>query len=506
MSKVLSWSASLLLTVTAAVGLPQTASAAETANAASVLASLSIFEEVNSGYDRTYFQHWIDVDSDGCDTRSEVLQEESAVPVTMSSGCTVATGQWTSRYDGQTWTNASDVDIDHMVPLAEAWASGAQAWSAEQRRDFANDMTLTVALEAVTDEVNQSKSDRDPAEWMPSMAGTACGYATDWVLVKYRWQLSIDPAEQAALSSIMSDSCGAAAVTVPTVAITAPVPAPEPARISFSDVDAYNQFHKEITWLAAQGISTGWVEADGSRTYRPLNPVARDAMAAFLYRLAGQPDFTPPASSPFVDINTSTQFYKEITWLASRGISTGWTEPDGRKTFRPLEPVNRDAMAAFLYRFAGNPTYQAPAVSPFYDVAPGNLFYQQISWLASQGISTGFPIGPGCYAFDPLRPVARDAMAAFMYRLINGGTAPPSADGCAPSPSPGPTPTPTPTPAQPPAPSVPANPGDTKNCTSFSTWREAQNWFEYYRPYYGDVARLDGNNDGIACESLSGAP
>jgi hypothetical protein len=295
-------------------------------------------------------------------------------------------------------------------------------------------------------------------------------------------------------------------VALPAVAIAAPVSPPAPAPISFSDVDTYNQFHTEISWLATQGISTGWVEANGLRTYRPLSPVARDAMAAFLYRLAGKPDFTPPVASPFADINTSNQFYKEIAWLASRGISTGWTEPDGRKTFRPLEPVNRDAMAAFLYRFAGNPSYQAPSNSPFYDVAPGNMYYQQISWLASRGISTGFPIGPGCYAFDPLRPVARDAMAAFMYRFVNGGTPPPSGGGCAPSPAPSPTPTPTP---QPPAPSVPANPGDIKNCTGtsgFSTWSEAQSWFNYYFPYYGDVARLDSDGDGIACEGLPGAP
>jgi S-layer homology domain/Protein of unknown function (DUF1524)/Excalibur calcium-binding domain len=500
MFKLLSWSASLLLTATAAVAIPQTASAAETASAASVLASLHIAEEANFGYDRTYFQHWIDADGDGCDTRSEVLQEESTATVMVSSDCTVATGQWVSRYDGQTWVNASDVDIDHMVPLAEAWGAGAQAWSPEQRRDFANDMTLNVALEAVTDEVNQSKSDRDPAEWMPSLAGTACDYATDWVLVKYRWQLSVDQAEHAALSSTMSDACGARTVTVPAVAIDAPAAPPAPEPVSFSDVTPSTQFYTEISWLAAQGISTGWVE-NNIRTYRPLSPVNRDAMAAFMYRLAGKPDFTPPTVSPFTDVPVGTQFYKEITWLARQGITTGYDD----RTFRPLQPVNRDAMAAFLYRFAGNPSFQPPATSPFVDVSTGNQFYQQITWLASRGISTGWDIGNGCRAFNPVQPVARDAMAAFMYRFVNGGTGS-VGSGCTPPPPPPPAPNPAPTPVPPPAPSQPANPGDTKNCTSFSTWREAQNWFEYYYPYYGDVARLDGNGDRIACESLPGAP
>jgi hypothetical protein len=235
--------------------------------------------------------------------------------------------------------------------------------------------------------------------------------------------------------------------------------------------------------------------------------------------MAGKPGFTPPTASPFADVDPSNQFYKEITWLAAQGISTGWDEGSGRRTFRPLEPVNRDAMAAFLYRFAGSPSYQAPAVSSFYDVTPTNKFYQQISWLASKGISTGFPIGSGCYAFDPLRAVARDAMAAFMYRFVNGGTAPVTGGGCTPAPAPtqppnpggGSTPPPPPPPA-PPAPTVPTvptvptNPGDTKNCTSFGTWREAQSWFNTYYPYYGDVARLDSDGDRIACETLPGHP
>jgi hypothetical protein len=120
---------------------------------------------------------------------------------------------------------------------------------------------------------------------------------------------------------------------------------------TFTDVPADSLFADEIAWMAANGISTGWTEADGSKTYRPLEPVNRDAMAAFMYRLAGEPDFNAPSSSPFTDVPTTSQFYKEITWLADHGITTGWTEPDGSKTYRPLEPVNRDAMAAFMYRF-----------------------------------------------------------------------------------------------------------------------------------------------------------
>ena len=184
----------------------------------------------------------------------------------------------------------------------------------------------------------------------------------------------------------------------------------------FSDITG-GQFTTEVNWLGSRGISTGWTEANGARTYRPLAPVARDAMAAFLYRLEGSPEFNAPTKSPFTDVATTNPFYKHITWLASQGISTGWTEANGTKTYRPLEPVARDAMAAFMYRLAGSPAYTAPAESPFTDVATTNPFYKQITWLASQGISTGWTEANGTKTYRPLEPVARDAMAAFMSRF-----------------------------------------------------------------------------------------
>lgn len=98
------------------------------------------------------------------------------------------------------------------------------------------------------------------------------------------------------------------------------------------------------------GYSTGWVEADGSRTFRPVTPINRDAMAAFMYRYAGSPQ-VPSGTNRFTDVTpTSTEFYDEIMWLANSGISTGWPEANGTYSFRPGQPVARDAMAAFIYR------------------------------------------------------------------------------------------------------------------------------------------------------------
>lgn len=177
----------------------------------------------------------------------------------------------------------------------------------------------------------------------------------------------------------------------------------------FIDVASGDAFYKEISWIANRGISTGW----SNRTYRPLNEVERGAMAAFFYRMAGSPAYTPPAVSRFKDVPTTHQFYKEISWLADRGITTGWS--DG--TFRPDDSINRDAMAAFFYRFAGSPSFNAPSRSPFTDVATNNQFYKEISWLSANKISTGWADG----TFHPVEAIRRDAMAAFIYRFMERG-------------------------------------------------------------------------------------
>jgi lysozyme len=176
---------------------------------------------------------------------------------------------------------------------------------------------------------------------------------------------------------------------------------------AFTDVGTDYPFYAQINWMAATGISTGY--PDGS--YRPLNTVNRDAMAAFLYRFAGSPAYAPPSVSPFTDVAPTDPFYKEICWLASTKITTGY--PNG--SFMPGQPVNRDAMAAFLYRFEGSPAYTPPSASPFTDIGPTDAFYKEISWLASTGVSTGYPDG----TYRPLDAVHRDAMAAFLYRLRN---------------------------------------------------------------------------------------
>ncbi|GAA1742974.1 S-layer homology domain-containing protein [Aeromicrobium alkaliterrae] len=118
---------------------------------------------------------------------------------------------------------------------------------------------------------------------------------------------------------------------------------------TFSDA-VNNTFSKHIAWLASEGITTGYAD----NTFRPSAPVLREQMAAFLYRLAGSPTFTAPATSPFTDVPTTATFYKQITWLDAVGVTTGYEGPNGTRTFRGSDPVLREQMAAFLYRFYVN--------------------------------------------------------------------------------------------------------------------------------------------------------
>ena len=163
-----------------------------------LLDQLTVADEVNAdSYDRDLFNHWVS-QSSGCDTRDVVLAEESV----KDTNCANLNGEWVSEYDGATVTNPSKLDIDHMVPLAEAWRSGAYSWDDSTREAFANDLSNPNALVAVTAASNRSKSDQDPANWMPDT--DACVYLGKWVGVKYEWKLAVDPTEKDSILRAMS--------------------------------------------------------------------------------------------------------------------------------------------------------------------------------------------------------------------------------------------------------------------------------------------------------------
>jgi len=177
---------------------------------------LEVRAEHSGGYARSKFGDWIDADGDGLDTRAEVLIDESKTRVTISSR-TVRTGRWVSLYDNLTWTDASDVDIDHVVALNEAWKSGAYLWSSARRIAYANDLGVSWALRAVTDNVNMSKGDRDPSSWLPPYRAAICTYLAGWVAVKLRWKLSVDAAEKSSIASSWRSAGCASRSRPPTV-------------------------------------------------------------------------------------------------------------------------------------------------------------------------------------------------------------------------------------------------------------------------------------------------
>ncbi|GAA1349749.1 HNH endonuclease family protein [Saccharothrix algeriensis] len=186
------------LTAPAAATPPGIPSAA-TAN--SELAALTVAAEGSmAGYSREQFPHWSTV-SGACNTRETVLKRDGTSVVTDSS-CAATSGRWYSPYDGATWGAASDVDIDHVVPLAEAWRSGASSWTTSRRQSFANDLSGPQLI-AVTDNVNQAKGDQDPALWKPPLTSYWCTYAKMWVHTKYRWGLKVNSTEKSALQSML---------------------------------------------------------------------------------------------------------------------------------------------------------------------------------------------------------------------------------------------------------------------------------------------------------------
>ncbi|AOZ72561.1 hypothetical protein BK816_04000 [Boudabousia tangfeifanii] len=226
----------------------------------------------------------------------------------------------------------------------------------------------------------------------------------------------------------------------------------------FVDVSRETLFSGEMAWLANAKVSTGWPAGGGLRAYRPLANIERQAMAAFLYRLAGidKSGYRPPSRATFKDVPVGSQFFKEVEWMAATGITTGYRD----KSFRPLGPVNRDAMAAFLARFVKKyPSKVSRAIvelgapgrasgNVFVDVPAGTQFAAEMEWLKKTEISTGW-VRAGKRFYQPVTPIHRDAMAAFLYRLKNNKAATPAKPKPTPA-KPKPTPAkPKPTPAKP---------------------------------------------------------
>lgn len=152
-----------------------------------------------TGYSRDRFPHWRKA-GPNCDVRDTVLQRDGKNVKT--DGCNVTGGEWFSVYDGLTLTEPLKVDVDHMIPLANAWRSGADSWTNEKRGEFANDLDRP-QLFAVSASSNRSKGDQDPSQWKPPRQEHWCTYAQQWIAVKVHWQLTVTTAEKGALTAML---------------------------------------------------------------------------------------------------------------------------------------------------------------------------------------------------------------------------------------------------------------------------------------------------------------
>ncbi|MER5934414.1 HNH endonuclease family protein [Streptomyces sp. NPDC002054] len=190
------------------------AHAVETLPLAQAVKAVPLAAESREGYQRTSFKHWNagQIPSDGCNTRAEVLLSEATQIPQILPGCKLSGGMWWSYYDAKWITSASALDVDHMVPLAEAWDSGASQWTAERREAYANDLGSERSLVAVSAASNRSKADQDPAEWLPPATEVTCRYLSEWTATKLRWGLTLDIAEQEALTQL-AEACPTTTVT-----------------------------------------------------------------------------------------------------------------------------------------------------------------------------------------------------------------------------------------------------------------------------------------------------
>lgn len=183
-------------------------------------------------YERGDWRHWVDDDGDCQDARQETLiaEAQGAVEYERADECRVASGDWVGAYTGERFTDPGDLDIDHMVPLANAHRSGAWQWDRARKREYANYLERGNHLIAVKAAANRSKSDKGPEDWQPPRQEYHCQYAADWVDIKQRWGLTATPREAEALRGMLA-GCETPITLEVTQAegVELPVPAATPA-------------------------------------------------------------------------------------------------------------------------------------------------------------------------------------------------------------------------------------------------------------------------------------
>jgi hypothetical protein len=214
--QVQAWVGDLLSEAPTGQAPGSTSGGGDPAAATSALDTLLVAAPASVAYDRDQWRHWDAAGSSCWNVREEVLYRD-AVPGSLTlldrdkhvtgdkaAACYVEGGTWIDPYTGATFTNPDDLDIDHMVPLANAASSGGQGWTGDKKEAYANDLQDPHHLLAVSASANRSKGDQTPAAWRPDNQDYWCTYAQSWIGVKSRWALTVAPDEKAALQDMLT--------------------------------------------------------------------------------------------------------------------------------------------------------------------------------------------------------------------------------------------------------------------------------------------------------------
>ena len=393
-------------------------------------------------YDRGEWRHWIDEDGDCQNARQEVLIAESSVAVTFVPGdeCRVAEGSWTGPYTEEPVTDPADLDIDHLVPLENAHRSGAWAWDRDRKREYANDLDNENHLLATTSSANRSKGSKGPEEWRPPLESYWCEYATNWATVKREWGLSVTEPEFAALSEMLA-TCAMPVLLQPTRGAAPAIPTPTVPR-----------------------------PAPPGMRYDPFGPdrnctdfESYEEALAF-YVAAGGPDSDPHR----LDVDDDGEPCESL--------------PGGPSAQAPPPPQDTTTALYAAFGSAGTPGPEAKQDSPPPPV-PADIPTPTPTPAASP-TPTPTPT-PGPTPQPTLSPTATPTPTS------------------TPQPSPAPTATPSPTPE---AKEEPQEAFEDRDCGDFDHWQDAQDFYLAEGGPESDPHKLDGDGDGIACQSLPGAP
>ena len=421
-------------------------------------------------YDRGDWRHWADVDGDCQDTRQEVLIAESSITVTFTDerSCRVATGMWKGPYTGELVEDPRKLDVDHMVPLANAHLSGGYQWSAERKELYANSLSYPGHLVAATAAANRAKGAKGPEEWRPPDRTYWCQYAMDWVAIKREWDLTATEAEAAALREMLSGCRPSVHLQVLAADMSPPG----------SDATTLSPQPPAPTATQAPARADAKYDPDGPD--RDCGDFDTWAEAQAFYRAAGGPEADPHR----LDSDGDGVACGSLTGAPESATPTAEPPPTPEAAPTPLPTLTPTPT-----RTATPTTTSTPTPTP---------------------TATSTP--------EPDSPTPRPAPAP----------TPPSASLPSPTPTRTLTPTPTaaptvtstPTPTHTPEPTATSTPtpipgtvelkydpsGPDRNCSDFDTWAEAQAFYEAGGGPETDRHGLDRDGNGLACESLPGAP